>query len=64
MERKRYKYMDYKTVLENLNGVLVALNSITVNGKQNLNNLLGSISVLEEIAKDISIEYQSSTNGN
>ena len=37
-------------IMQNIIAVLGALNNITVSGKQNLANLSGSISVLEEIA--------------
>lgn len=37
-------------MMQRLGAVLHALNSISVSGKQNLANLSGSISVLEEIA--------------
>lgn len=36
-------------ILKKLEMVLVALNNVTVCGKQNLANLSGSISILEEI---------------
>ena len=36
-------------IMEKLNTVLMALNSISVSGKANLANLSGSIAVIEEI---------------
>lgn len=37
-------------IIQKLSAVLGALNSISVSGKNNLANLSGSISILEEIA--------------
>lgn len=37
-------------IMQRLNAVLNALNTISVNGKQNLTNLSGSIAVIEEVA--------------
>lgn len=37
-------------IMKRLSAVLSALNSISVSGKQNLTNLSGSISILEETA--------------
>lgn len=37
-------------IMQRLNVVLNALNSIPVSGKQNLANLSGSIAVIEEVA--------------
>lgn len=37
-------------IMQKLSAVLGALNSISVSGKNNLANLSGSISILEEIA--------------
>lgn len=36
-------------IMQRLAAVLAALNTIPVSGKQNLSNLVGSISVIEEI---------------
>ena len=36
-------------IMQNLSAVIGALNNITVSGKNNLSNLAGSISVLEEV---------------
>lgn len=36
-------------IIQNLSNVITALNGITVCGKHNLNNLAGSISILEQI---------------
>lgn len=41
-------------VMNRLSAVIGALNAISVNGKQNLSNLAGSISVIEEIAAILS----------
>lgn len=41
-------------ILQQLNAVLGALNSITVSGKQNLTNLSGSIDFLERITMALS----------
>ena len=41
-------------IMQKLNAVLNALNSISVNGKSNLVNLSGSISVLEDVATALS----------
>ncbi len=40
-------------LIENINAVLGALNSITVSGKANLANLVGSINILENIGSTI-----------
>lgn len=40
-------------IIEELNAVLVALNSIYVSGKNNLANLSGSISLLEKIHDEV-----------
>jgi len=40
-------------ILQKLSAVISALNSISVSGKANLENLCGSISVLEDVAKAI-----------
>lgn len=40
-------------LIENINAVLGALNSITVSGKANLANLVGSINILENICSTI-----------
>ena len=44
-------------MLSRLNAVIRALNLVTVCGKQNLANLSGSISVLEELRDQIAGEY-------
>lgn len=41
--------MDQANIMQQLYAVIGALNNITVSGKANLNNLIGSISVLETI---------------
>jgi len=41
-------------IMQKLSTVLIALNSISVSGKQNLANLSGSIVVLEEVANILS----------
>lgn len=49
-----------KEIAEQLNAVLHALNNITVCGKQNMTNLIGSIQVLESIAAQLgTAEYSS-----
>ena len=40
-------------ILQKLSAVISALNTISVSGKTNMENLCGSISVLEDIAKEI-----------
>ena len=40
-------------IIDNINAVLGALNSITVSGKANLANLVGSINILENIGSTI-----------
>ena len=40
-------------LIENINAVLGALNSITVSGKANVANLVGSINILENIGSTI-----------
>lgn len=40
-------------LIDNINAVLGALNSITVSGKANLANLVGSINILENIGSAI-----------
>lgn len=40
-------------IIDNINAVLGALNSITVSGKANLANLVGSINILENIGSAI-----------
>lgn len=40
-------------LIENINAVLGALNSITVSGKANLANLVGSTNILENICSTI-----------
>lgn len=41
-------------IIQRLNVVLNALNSVSVNGKNNLTNLSGSIAMLEEVAAVLS----------
>lgn len=52
--------MDKKNeVVQRLNASLRALNCITVNGKQNLSNLFGAISVIEDAVQMIDgIEFK------
>lgn len=45
--------MTSKEVVEQLNAVLHALNNVTVCGKQNMTNLIGSIQVLESISTQL-----------
>ena len=40
-------------ILNKLGAVISALNSVSVSGKANMENLCGSISVLEDVAKTI-----------
>lgn len=40
-------------ILSNITAVISALNMVTVSGKQNLNTMVGSISVLEDIYKEL-----------
>lgn len=40
-------------IMQNLNAVLAALNTITVSGKINLANLSGSITVIEMVLNDL-----------
>ena len=52
--------------MNRLAAVLNALNAVSVNGKQNLANLSGSIAVIEEVAamlSDASIEKASAADG-
>lgn len=42
------------TIIQKLMVVVNALNTVSVSGKQNLANLSGSISLLEEIARAVS----------
>lgn len=53
-------------IMNRLAAVLNALNAVSVNGKQNLANLSGSIAVIEEVAatlSDASIEKASAADG-
>ena len=53
-------------IMNRLAAVLNALNAVSVNGKQNLANLSGSIAVVEEAAamlSDASIEKASAADG-
>ena len=53
-------------IMNRLAAVLNALNAVSVNGKQNLANLSGSIAVIEEFAamlSDSSIEKASAADG-
>lgn len=46
-------------IIQRINAVLGALNNIDVRGKLNLNNLGGSISLLEEVASMLSsVEFK------
>lgn len=52
-------------IMNRLAAVLNALNAVSVNGKQNLANLSGSIAVIEEVAamlSDASIERPSAAD--
>lgn len=40
-------------VLQKIGAVLGALNSINVSGRNNVNNLAGSMNILEELAKQL-----------
>ena len=48
--------MDNTQKIQNLNQVILALNNIDVKGKNNLANLAGSISILEDIVNEIAKE--------
>lgn len=53
-------------IMNRLAAVLNALNAVSVNGKQNLANLSGSIAVIEEVAAmlgEASIEKASAADG-
>lgn len=53
-------------IMNRLAAVLNALNAVSVNGKQNLVNLSGSIAVIEEVAAmlgEASIEKASAADG-
>lgn len=46
-------------IVQRINAVLSALNNIDVRGKSNLNNLSGSIALLEEVASMLSsVEFK------
>ena len=55
-------------IMQRLNLILGALNSISVSGKSNLANLSGSIAMLEEVAQMLNgaeiVEIEKSTKNN
>lgn len=51
-----------ENIIQNINAVINALNNVTVCGKQNLYNLSGSISILEDIVSYIERECKITSN--
>lgn len=56
MTRRKERTME--DILSRVNAVIQALNLVTVCGKQNLANLSGSISVLEDVRDQLTREYE------
>ncbi len=51
-------------ILQQIGAVINALGTITVSGKQNCGNIVGSISILEQIIQQLSVvEFAPDENG-